>query len=190
MIVFAVVSHIATRSFLETKKKISMQEGKEGERKTSNVIYAAFIGLGIAIVHFVEPISVPYFILFTVSFAVIASDTFASEIGIIDQKVYMITNMKHATRGINGGVSIIGELSALLGSFIISISYSLISHGTLSAEPIIAIGIMGFLGCQVDSVLGALFENKGKLTKGEVNLFASLSAVIVTGILLILFPTI
>lgn len=190
MIVFAVVSHIATKAFIRQKKEISAQEGKEGERRTSNVVYAALIGLGIAIVHFIDPINVPYFILFTVSFAVIASDTFASEIGIMDKKVYMITTLKPTTRGINGGVSALGQLAALLGSFIISISYSLIAHGRIFLEPVLAIGIVGFLGCQVDSILGALYENRGKLTKGEVNMFASLSAVIVTGILLIIFPSI
>ncbi|MHB1708446.1 MAG: DUF92 domain-containing protein [Thermoplasmataceae archaeon] len=188
MIVFAAVSHVATISFLNQKKKISLQEGKEGERKTSNVVYAALIGLGIAVVHFFHPVNVPYFTLFAVSFAVIASDTFASEIGIMDKKVFMITNFRRTTRGINGGISLIGELAALLGSFIISITYSLLRHGNLDPLPIVAIGIMGFIGCQIDSVLGAAFENRGKLTKGEVNLFASLSAVIVTGLIIIFYP--
>ncbi|QRF74888.1 hypothetical protein Thermo_00381 [Thermoplasmatales archaeon] len=188
MIVFAAVSHVATISFMKQKKKISMQEGKEGERKTSNVVYAALIGLGIAIIHFIHPVQVPYFTLFAVSFAVIASDTFASEIGILDKKVFMITTFRRTTRGINGGISLVGQLAALLGSFIISITYSLLRHGNLDLLPIFAIGIMGFIGCQIDSVLGAAFENRGKLTKGEVNLLASLIAVIATGLIIIFYP--
>ncbi len=188
MIVFAAVSHVATISFMKQKKKISMQEGKEGERKTSNVVYAALIGLGIAIIHFIHPVQVPYFTLFAVSFAVIASDTFASEIGILDKKVFMITTFRRTTRGINGGISLVGQFAALLGSFIISITYSLLRHGDLDPLPIFAIGIMGFIGCQIDSVLGAAFENRGKLTKGEVNLLASLTAVIATGLIIIFYP--
>jgi uncharacterized membrane protein len=40
----------------------------------------------------------------------------------------------------------------------------------ISASIIIA--IIGFLGCQVDSVLGAVLENRGYLTKGSVNALA------------------
>jgi len=29
---------------------------------------------------------------------------------------------------------------------------------------------MGWTGCQVDSILGALLENRGLMTKGQVNL--------------------
>jgi len=31
------------------------------------------------------------------------------------------------------------------------------------------VAIIGWLGCQMDSLLGAVFENRGYLTKGGVN---------------------
>ena len=31
------------------------------------------------------------------------------------------------------------------------------------------VAVLGWLGCQMDSLLGAVFENRGYLTKGGVN---------------------
>jgi uncharacterized membrane protein len=39
------------------------------------------------------------------------------------------------------------------------------------------ITLLGFTGCQVDSLLGSLFENRGKMSKGQVNAFSTLIAV-------------
>ena len=39
--------------------------------------------------------------------------------------------------------------------------------------------LIGWLGCQVDSVLGAVFENRGLMTKGTVNAAAITFGVIV-----------
>ena len=36
---------------------------------------------------------------------------------------------------------------------------------------------LGFLGCQIDSVLGAVFENRGFLTKGSVNALSIIAGV-------------
>ena len=41
--------------------------------------------------------------------------------------------------------------------------------------------IGGFLGCQIDSVLGETLENRGRLTKGSTNFFGMLSAVAIAG---------
>ena len=37
---------------------------------------------------------------------------------------------------------------------------------------------IGFLGCQIDSVLGAVLENRGFLTKGSVNAISIISGVL------------
>ena len=36
---------------------------------------------------------------------------------------------------------------------------------------------LGFLGCQIDSVLGAVLENRGLLTKGSVNALSIIAGV-------------
>lgn len=184
MLVFAIASHVATKAWIDEKKDKNLQEGSVGERKTSNVVYAALIGLAISSLNFLHPIPIPYFELFAISFAVVNSDTFASEIGVLDKKVYMITNFKRVEAGVNGGISLLGEVSAILGSFIISITYSILAFDEIRIIPILLIGVMGFVGCQIDSILGATLENKNKLSKGEVNFLSSFITVILSAALI------
>lgn len=179
LIVFAIASHLATKYKFEYKKAHKYQEGEKGERKISNVVYAGSIGVVIAIGNFVSPLRLPYFLLFAAAFAAITADTFGSELGTLDSKTYLITTFRRTTTGINGGISFLGEVAALVGSLIIAISYSLMSVNGIIVYDLIAITTAGFISCQIDSILGAVFENKGKLSKGQVNFLASLSSVLI-----------
>ena len=183
LLVFAISSHFATKAYFDVKKKQHVQEGVAGERRVSNVFYAALIGIAIATINltsmFAHSIYFHYFELFSVSLAVVNSDTFASEIGQIDKRVYMITTLKKTTPGINGGISLTGEIAALLGAFIVAITYGLLNFSGTSIERILLVGALGFLGCQIDSILGATLENRNKLSKGEVNFLSSLFSVLI-----------
>jgi uncharacterized protein (TIGR00297 family) len=179
LIVFAVVSHLVTKFKFEFKRDNKYQEGTKGERRISNVIYAGLIGVVIAVSSLVIPYKFPFFILFAAAFASITADTFASEIGVLDQRTYLITTFRRTTTGINGGISTLGEIAALIGSFSIAISYTILTRSPSWFGPFLLILISGFLGCQVDSLLGALLENRNKLSKGQVNLSASLFSVLI-----------
>ncbi len=178
LIIFALSSHIVTKYRFQYKKEHKYQEGELGERRIGNVVYAGAIGLIVAVANFISPYHLPYFLLFSASFAAIAADTFASEIGTLDSNTYMITTFKRTNTGINGGVSVLGEIAALAGASIIGLSYSLMSINQHVYLDFLAITIAGFISCQVDSLLGALFENDGKLSKGQVNFLASFSAIL------------
>lgn len=182
LLVFAISSHFATKAYFELKKKHNVQEGVAGERRVSNVFYAAVIGLALSGLNFANVLThtfyFHYFELFSISLAVVSSDTFASEIGIVDRKVYMITSLKRATPGINGGVSLTGEGAALLGAFIVALTYGLVTP-PFSIIKILTVGILGFVGCQIDSLLGATLENRNILSKGEVNFLSALFAIVI-----------
>ncbi len=180
LLVFAIGSHMATKAWFSKKKELRIQEGTAGERSSSNVIYAAIIGLGISSFNFAHFATAPYFEFFAISFAVVNADTFASEIGVLDKKVYLITNMKRVRPGTNGGISILGQIAALGGAFIIAITYGILNYSHTSLLSIILIGVMGFVGCQIDSILGATLENRDRLTKGEVNFLSSFMAVLLS----------
>lgn len=184
LLVFAISSHFATKAFFDTKRKQHVQEGVSGERRVSNVFYAALIGIAIASLNLTNTLThtlyFHYFELFSISLAVVSSDTFASEIGQIDRKVYMITNFKKTTPGINGGISLTGEAAALLGAFVVAITYAVLSGTGTTILRIVMVGTMGFVGCQIDSLLGATLENRNKLSKGEVNFLSSLLTVIIS----------
>ncbi len=181
LIIFAMSSQIATKYKFQEKKERKMQEGERGERRISNVVYGGAIGVTVAILNGIHLFNFPYFVAFASAFAAITSDTFASEIGIIDTKTYLITTLKRCQTGINGGISRVGTLASILGSVIISSCYGILSiSGGVDIYYVLIILVSGFLGCQLDSILGALFENRKKMTKGEVNLSASLFAVFLT----------
>jgi uncharacterized membrane protein len=66
-------------------------------------------------------------------------------------------------------------MAAFAGSSIIAI-LAFISDQNI--ELAILVAIIGWLGCQVDSFLGALLENRGLMTKGTVNAAAITSGII------------
>lgn len=183
LLVFAITSHLATKAYFQMKKQHRLQEGEAGERRVSNVFYAALIGLVFAGLNFTNFIThtfyFHYFELFSVSLAVVSSDTFASEIGVADRNVYMITTFRKTTPGTNGGISLYGEAAALLGAFIVAITYGLLNSAGFGIVKVLTVGLLGFLGCQLDSILGATLENRGKLSKGEVNFLAAFFSVLI-----------
>ena len=96
-------------------------------------------------------------------------------LGCLDDRVRMITTMKKCEAGLNGGFSPNGQIAALVGSTIIAV-LAFVSEQNLELAALVA--IIGWLGCQVDSVLGAVLENRGLMTKGTVNAAAITSGII------------
>jgi len=103
--------------------------------------------------------------------ATAAGDTFATEIGEAHEKEpRLITNFKKVKVGTSGAVSAPGLIAALIGAGIVS-STALILNQNSS---ILLIGILaGFIGCNVDSLVGATIE-KG-LNKHVTNFLGTLS---------------
>jgi uncharacterized protein (TIGR00297 family) len=110
---------------------------------------------------------------FVAAVAIAASDTFASELGVLSNRTYLITNpFRRVEPGTNGGVSNWGHLMALLGASFASVAAIFIVRLPWDVVwiPILA----GWMGCQLDSILGALFEEErgriyGVLNKSDVN---------------------
>ena len=59
-------------------------------------------------------------IMFVSTITVAGADTIASEIGVRDDRVYMITTGKRVEPGINGGVSPLGTATSTVASLLIS----------------------------------------------------------------------
>jgi uncharacterized protein (TIGR00297 family) len=84
--------------------------------------------------------------------------------------------------GTNGGMSPTGTVAAFYGGLIIAIISTLL--GALNGDSIppffffLCVTIIGWLGCQLDSLLGALFENRGYLGKHSVNFISTVSGAI------------
>ena len=72
-----------------------------------------------------------------------------------------------------------GSFAALTGGLLMAfmaVSLSSVAGSTIPLMTLfIVVTIIGWLGCQVDSILGAVFENKGIIGKHTVNFLATLS---------------
>lgn len=173
---FLLSSHKATKWRFEEKQALGLSESSDGHRGWTNVVAnGAIPGFMCLIAIVVQEWDIMVW-LFGASVAVAAADTFASEIGSLDPRVRMITTFQPCEQGLNGGFSPNGQVAALLGSTVVAMLTFL--AWTLTAEedsvlngPLLAVilGVVGWIGCQIDSLLGAVLENRGYLTKGSVN---------------------
>ena len=178
LVVFLFVASIATKWRFEEKRALSIQESNEGARGWRNVMANGAAASMVAILGWFGD-GDWYFLAVTCSVSVALSDTLASEIGSLDHRTRSIITLEAVPPGTNGGMSPTGTMAALLGAIIIAGSTALLApvYGeTMSAASIfITVTIVGWLGCQVDSILGELLENKGYIGKHSVNFLATLS---------------
>ncbi len=99
------------------------------------------------------------------------ADTFAGEIGQVHGKPKLITTLESVRVGTDGGISVPGFHGALFGSFLIAAIPPLFTRDF----SFLTIGVFsGFIGCNIDSFLGATFEKNKKHTH-LVNFFATLA---------------
>ncbi len=168
-------SHIATKWKFEEKATKGLSESNNGHRGWQNVMANGFLPGVVAIIAFIQKDWENGYWIFTAAVCVAASDTWASEFGCLDSRVRMITTMKKCEPGLNGGFSPNGQLAALVGSAYIAIIGLLLAMTSSSADLAQCFKfagyatLIGFLGCQIDSILGAVLENRGLMTKGTVN---------------------
>jgi len=185
LLAFLSAGFFVTRWRYDEKKEMGFNEGEDGERDWTNVISNGGVPMLISLYAFITEDWQELLPIFVASVAVATSDTFASEVGCLDKRVYMITTLKKCEPGLNGGFSPNGQIAALVGALLISLVATalgmLVGAEALSSpvEFIVSISIIGFLGCQVDSLLGALLENRGYIGKGTVNTLAIATGAII-----------
>jgi uncharacterized protein (TIGR00297 family) len=172
MLVFFILGAVCTRYKFEYKKKIGVEQGQSGARGYRNVFANGIVACAAAVLYgvFVQPI---FIVMYVGAVATAAADTMASEIGVTGGIPYMITTMRKVPIGTNGGVSFKGEIVSLIGSFIVSIVAFLLNVIT-TPEMLAICTLAGFFGTNLDSLIGALLENKGFLGNAGTNLLATL----------------
>ncbi len=193
LLVFLITSFIATKYKFEQKRAIGAQEGIRGERRFSNVLANGLAPASLAVAGFVgfpgfpKPLAG---LLFVSAISVAAADTLASEVGVLSSETYLITTLERVKPGTNGGISLLGQGAALLAAlyttfmswlFLAAIPSSLGEPITFPPDPallLIPIAV-GFVGCQLDSFVGATLETRGLISKKANNLLTtSLGAVL------------
>lgn len=166
LLVFTVAGFIATKMGIDRKKAEGLQEGQHGERTYKNVLGVALAPCIISVVSFIvgDGYDVILSIGFIASISVAAADTIASEIGVRDKKVWLCTSFERVAPGTDGGISALGTVAALIGSFGVSVLGWVILYQEINWLILIPT-LAGFLGCYADSLLGATLETRGYISK-------------------------
>lgn len=202
LLVFLFSSFAATRYRYEMKRKKKVAEPKGGKRGFENVLANGYVPMVIALLSYDYPDPIPSIdktvatVMFITAIASAASDTLASELGVFANRTYMITNGKRVRAGVNGGVSALGTGAALFAAFYATLlGWTLIFIWTPYILPqntwyVLIPLLLGFLGCHIDSILGAVFENRGLLTGSRVNLLSIFNSAFIAYILMYALPNI
>ena len=178
IVLFLVMSLLATRYSKKYKRALGQFEGRRTSKNViSNGVVACFMAA-------FGGYYLPFVGGFIGAIATATSDTLASEIGVLDQNPRLITTFQKVDPGTNGAVSVLGTTVGVVGAAIIGIAAYLLGISSNPVSVIVVSIISGTVGCFMDSILGALFENRGLITNEHVNLMATIVGAIV-GILLI-----
>lgn len=171
MLAFFIIGSAATKYKFEYKKRIGVEQGQSGARGYRNVFANGIVAAAAAVLFgvFQQPVFV---VMYVGCVATAAADTLASEIGVTGGVPRLITTLKQVPIGTNGGVTITGETVALLGGGLVSLVALLLGVITLPMAGVCTLA--GFVGTNIDSVIGATLENKGFLGNAGTNLLATI----------------
>ncbi|MDR0980631.1 MAG: DUF92 domain-containing protein [Methanocalculaceae archaeon] len=172
VISFFILGSFFTKYRYAEKVFLGVEQGKSGRRGYMNVFANALVGVAGAILFGITGNEI-FAALFLGCIATATADTLASEIGVTGGTPYMITTLRPVPAGTNGGVTVLGELACLFGATIICGLAFLLE---VAPWYVCLIGIAaGFFGTNMDSLIGALIENKGVIGNSGTNLLATLS---------------
>ena len=189
LLTFFILGGIFTKYRYRYKESLGLAQSKGGVRTYENVFSNSTAALVLAIAHGIFPeysTVITYGFLGTVATA--TGDTLASEIGTTSkQKPHLITTLRPVQTGIDGGVTLLGELAAIGGSAVIGIlafSFGVVDNAILAVAITVA---GGFLGTNFDSVLGATLQNRGLLSNSGVNFVSTFAGAMISSGLYLLF---
>ncbi|KAI5282832.1 Transmembrane Protein 19 [Manis pentadactyla] len=184
LLMFFLSSSKLTKWKGEAKKRLDSEYKEGGQRNWVQVFCNGAVPTELALLYMIEngpgEIPIDFSKQYTASWmclsllaalACSAGDTWASEVGTVLSKSppRLITTWEKVPVGTNGGVTIVGLASSLLGGASVGVAYFLtqlvfVNDLDISAPqwPIIAFGgLAGLLGSIVDSYLGATMQFTG-----------------------------
>jgi len=189
LLTFFILGGAFTKYKYKFKESIGLAQSKGGVRNYENVFSNSTAALVLAILYGIYP-QYSEIIIFSYlgTVATATGDTLASEIGTTAQaQPIMITTLKSAKAGVDGAVTILGEISALFGAMVIGILPVIFGKVDTVLPVILITTAGGFLGTNVDSLLGATLQNRGLLSNSGVNFVATFSGAAISAILYVLF---
>ncbi len=172
--------YILTSFATKYKRNYKMVVHKKG-REVKNLMSNLFPSLLFSFIYLAIPHPVIYF-AFLCGISCACADTLASEIGQLSRKnPRLITTLEEVKTGTEGGVSKLGLLIGFTGSLIVSLPSVYLGFNFF-----ILATLIGFIGCNIDSYIGAKFELNGKCSNETTNLLATISSAILGLIVFVL----
>ena len=170
VVIYLILGSLVTKVGFKYKNKIGIAEKREGRRGPENVLGSASTGLFFAILiklNYGDLILLK--IAFAASFAAKLADTFGSEIGKrFGKYTFLITSFRKVQRGTEGGISLEGTLASFGGALIMSYVMLLLEI-IPSWGNFLLVTISGIIATILESYIGAVFQDKYKLSNEFVN---------------------
>lgn len=141
------------------KEAMTIQE-KSGNRDWMQVFANGGLGLILAFLYLLKP-NPAYIIMFGASVSEAVSDTVAGEVGLLlRSKTVSIITGKPQKPGLSGGVSVEGTLAGFVSAVVTAFFwYSCFYYPSISTLTYFVIAaVSGFLGCIIDSIMGATIQ--------------------------------
>jgi len=163
-----VVTVVSTRWGYARKRRLGVAERRRG-RKASQIL----ANLGAAALCALPVVWLPKFsgVLLLAAMAALAEaagDTVSSEMGqATANSAYMITDFRPVAIGTNGAISVEGTLSGCIAASIVAGVSAFAGVVPWHWTPIVALA--GVAGMFLDSILGATWENAGRMGNDAVN---------------------
>ena len=155
ILVVVFLGSIITKLFNKNKKRY--------KRKLIQIISNVGVGTLSLIIYKITANDI-YLLIYASVMAESLADTLASDIGILSKREPInILTLKKGERGLSGNISLLGLISALVGSLLIGAIYYIGIEKNINSFLIIVLS--GFLGSLVDSILGASIQVKYKCEK-------------------------
>jgi len=184
LITFFGLGGLSSKFKYDRKVQRGIAQPNEGARGSGNVLANSLVALFAVIAHAAAPRidAVPqdlFLFVFAGSVAAAMSDTLSSEIGGLYDRPRLITTFEVVDPGTDGGVTWQGALAGLVGAAIIAgIGAGMFETiGAAGAAVVVAAGVVGMT---VDSLLGALIEDRYVGNQG-VNFLATAAAGVAGG---------
>ena len=170
VVIYLLFGSLVTKIGYKFKENQGIAEKRGGRRGPENVWGSAASGLFLAMMAKINAANILLFkVGFAASFAAKLADTFGSEIGKrFGKDTYLITSFKKVERGTEGGISLEGTLASILGSIFMTFIMLCLSIISTKSQFII-VAVSGFLATLSESIIGAKFQNKYKLSNELVN---------------------
>jgi len=190
LLAFFISSSKATKYKQETKAKLESDYKEGGQRNWLQVLCNGGMALELSLLYLLDIGSSDLPVDFRheyraswLGMAVLGAlaccngDTWASELGTVlsARDPFLITTFQKVPKGTNGGVTVAGLISSLVGGLVIGLAYYIgvliaASNADIAIAPnqllvILVGGLGGLLGSVLDSILGASLQFSGKDVK-------------------------